>query len=131
MERRVKEIQDEAQKEFGVLVTMDEVPDDSWGTEDAFYRAVMKQAALKSRDGGTPVAQKPAAETQDQMRERIRREERERLGVNAPASARATPSSRKKAASDADVRAAVQTYDSKLGPKANIARIQKLRESMG
>jgi hypothetical protein len=131
MERRVKEIQDEAQREFGVLVTMDEVPDDSWGTEDAFYRAVMKQAALKSRDGGTPVAQKPAAETQEQMRERIRREERERLGVNSPASARSTPSSRKKTATDADVRAAVQTYDSKLGPKANIQRLQKLREGMG
>jgi hypothetical protein len=131
MERRIKEIQAEAQTEFGVLVTTDEVPDDAWGSEDAFYRSVMKQAALKSRDGGTPVAQKPAAETQEQMRERIRREERERLGINSPASARAAPSSRKKSATEADVRAAVQTYDSKLGPKANIARMQKLREGMG
>lgn len=131
MERRVQEIQTEAQREFGVLVTMDEVPDDAWGTEDAFYRAVMKQAALKSRDGGTPVAPKPAAETADQMRERIRREERERLGVNSPASARATPAARKKAPTEADVRANVQTYDSKLGPKANIKKLQELRQGMG
>lgn len=131
MERRIKEIQTEAQTEFGVLVTTDEVPDDAWGSEDAFYRAVMKQAAVKSRDGGAPVAQKPAAETQEQMRDRIRREERERLGVNSPTSPRATPASRKKQTTEADVRGAVQTYDSKLGPKANIKRLQEIRQGLG
>lgn len=133
MERRVKEIQAEAQEEFGVLVTADEIPDDSWGTEDAFYKSVMKLAAAKGRNGGDDMPPKAkAAETQEQMRDRIRREEREKLGVNAPAAARATPTSnRKKTATDADVRAQVQSYNSASGPKGNIAKLKELRESMG
>jgi hypothetical protein len=132
MERRVKEIQQEAQSEFGVLVTADEIPDDAWGTEDAFYKSVMKLAAQKSATGGEDMPKAKAAETQEQMRDRIRREEREKLGVNAPAAARATPSSaRKKTATDADVRAQVQSYNSATGPKGNIAKLKELRESMG
>lgn len=132
MERRVKEIQAEAQEEFGVLVTADEIPDDAWGNEDAFYKSVMKLAAAKGRNGGDNMPKAKAAETQEQMRDRIRREEREKLGVNAPAAARATPASgRKKTATDADVRAQVQSYNSASGPKGNIAKLKELRESMG
>jgi hypothetical protein len=131
MQRRVREIQQEAQSEFGVLITTDEVPDNAWNTEESFYRSVMKLAASKSRDGGADVPRKQTAETQEQLRDRIRREERERLGVNSAAAPRATPAGRKKAASEDEVRGAAQSYDSRLGPKANIQRMQELRKSMG
>ena len=71
-------------------------------------------------------------ETPAQMRERIRQEERERLGATSPtAPDAAATGGRKKAASEADVRTAAQSYDSKLGPKANIERMKQLRSSMG
>ena len=132
MERRVREIVMEAHTEFGVDVSLDAVPDDDWNSEDSFYRSVMKQAATAARsNGGTPLPKSNAAETPAQMRDRIRQEERERLGANSPAAPRATPGRRKGAATEADVRAQVQSYDSKLGPKANLARLQELRKSMG
>lgn len=131
MEKRVREIVAEASSEFGVQVDLDQIPDDDWNSEETFYRSVMKQAAQAST-GGNGVPPKKAAETPAQMRERIRQEERDRLGVNSPTAPRATPaSSRKKAASEEDVRAAVQGYDSKLGPKANVKKLQELRSSMG
>jgi len=131
MQRRVHEIQQEAQTEFGVLVTMDEVPDDAWDTEDAFYRSVMKTAAHKSRNGGDMPKAQPKAETQEQLRDRIRQEERERLGVNSPAAPRATPaSSRRKSPTGDDVRASVQGYNSALGPKANVNKLKEMREQM-
>jgi hypothetical protein len=128
MESRVKQIVDEAERAYGVRPNLDSIPDTDRESEDAFVRAVMTQARGQ---GGTPVAQK--AETPEQMRERIRQEERDKLGVNAPNAARAAaPASRRtKAASEEDVRGAAQSYNSKLGPKANIERLQKLRESMG
>jgi hypothetical protein len=70
-------------------------------------------------------------ETPAQMRERIRQEEREKLGATSPNGARPAGTRRGRAASADEVRAATQSYDSKLGPKANIARLQKLRDSMG
>lgn len=132
MEKRVREIVQEANTEFGVAVNLDAIPDGDWESEETFYRSVMKQAAQAST-GGDTVAQKKTAETPAQMRERIRQEERERLGANSPAAPRAAPasSSRKKVVSEQDVRGAVQTYDSKLGPKANIKKMQELRASMG
>lgn len=131
MERRVKEIVQEAQSEFGVAVNLDQIPDGDWEAEESFYRSVMKQAAQSSRTGGESVPDKKA-ETPAQMRDRIRQEERDKLGVNSPSTARATPtSSRKKAASEEDVRAAAQGYDSRLGPKANLKKLQELRASMG
>jgi len=131
MEKRVKEITAEAQQTFGVTVNLDEIPDNDWESEDTFYRSVMKQAAQAST-GGNGVPPKKQAETPAQMRDRIRQEERERLGVNSPAAPRAAPSSsRKKTADEAEVRAAAQTYDSKLGPKANVKRMQELRATMG
>jgi hypothetical protein len=132
MERRVREIAQEAQAEFGVAVDLDAIPDQDWDSEETFYRSVMKQAAQASRTGGTTVApRKQAAETPAQMRDRIRAEEREKLGVNSPASPRATPAARKKAPDEGDIRAAVQSYDSKLGPKANLAKLKELRQSLG
>ena len=132
MERRVREIVAEAQTEFGVSVSMADIPDDAWDSEETFYRSVMKTAAQASR-GGEAVPGKKAPETPAQMRDRIRQEERDRLGVNSPSAPRAAPASsaRKKAADEADVRASVQTYNSKLGPKANLARVQALRDTMG
>jgi hypothetical protein len=129
MTRRVREIQQEAQDEFGVLVTTDEVPDDAWNSEDAFYKSVMKAAATKSRNGGD-MPSKPKAETQEQLRDRIRQEERERLGVNSPAAPRAQPAGRKKSPTGDDVRSSVQTYNSSLGPKANVQKLKELRDSM-
>lgn len=131
MEQRVKQIVDEAERAYGVRPNLDQVADDDWNTEDAFTRAVMTQARTASQNGGTMAAKKP--ETSEQMRDRIRQEEREKLGVNAPSAARpaASGSRRTKAASEADVRSAAQTYSSKLGPKANIQRLQQLRDSMG
>jgi len=130
MEQRVTEIMQEAERTYGVRPNLDQIPDDAWGTEDAFYTAAMQQA--RGSAGGNGVAQKPKEETPAQMRERIRQEERERLGATSPAAPRAaTTGGRKKAASEADVRAAAQGYDSKLGPKANIQRMKALRESMG
>ncbi|HSS25383.1 MAG TPA: hypothetical protein VLL82_13515 [Mycobacterium sp.] len=132
MERRVREIVQEATNEFGVSVNLDQVPDDDWNSEDTFYRSVMKQAALAARsNGGESMPRKEAAETPAQMRDRIRQEERERLGVSSPAAPRATPAGRKKQATEADVRAQVQNYDSRLGPKANLKRLQELRQGMG
>lgn len=131
MERRVREILAEAQQEFGAAPAVADIPDDAWESEETFYRSVMKQAAVAARNGG-PVAQKKQdAETPAQMRERIRQEERERLGANSPTAPRSAPANRRKTASEADVRAAVQTYDSRLGPKANIEKMKQLRESMG
>ena len=134
MEKRVREIVAEASTEFGVSVNLDQIPDGDWESEETFYRSVMKQAAQSSRTGGGNEAM-PAkkAETPAQMRDRIRQEERERLGANSPAAPRAASatSSRKKAADEADVRAAAQAYDSKLGPKANLKRMQELRSTMG
>ena len=132
MEQRVREIVAEAQQEFGVQVNLDNIPDGDWESEESFYRSVMKQAAQNSRNGGEAVPPtRKAAETPAQMRDRIRQEEREKLGVNSPAAPRATPATRKKAPDEADVRAQVQTYDSKLGPKANVKRLQELRQNMG
>jgi hypothetical protein len=132
MEQRVKQIVEEAQNEFGVRVDLDQIPDGDWESEESFYRSVMKQAALGARNGGETVPpQKKAAETPAQMRDRIRQEEREKLGVNSPTAPRATPAPRKKAPDEAEVRASVQSYDSKLGPKANLKRLQELRQSMG
>jgi hypothetical protein len=132
MERRVREIVQEANAEFGVQVDLDQVPDGDWESEETFYRSVMKQAAHGARNGGETVPpSKKAAETPAQMRERIRQEERDKLGVNSPASPRATPAARRKAPDEAEVRAQVQAYDSRLGPKANLKKLQELRNSMG
>jgi hypothetical protein len=132
MERRVREIVNEAQSEFGVTINLDDVPDADWDSEDTFYRSVMKQAATSARsNGGEAMPSRSAAETPAQMRERIRQEERERLGVNSPAAPRATPAGRKKEPTADDVRAQVQSYDSKLGPKGNVARLKELRSTMG
>lgn len=130
MERRVQEIVQEAERTYGVRPDLDQIPDDQWGSEDAFYTAAMRQA--QSRAGGNNVATKKQDETPAQMRERIRQEEREKLGVTSPTSPRpANTGGRRKAASADDVRSAAQTYDSRQGPKANIDRMKKLRESMG
>lgn len=132
MERRVREIVQEASTAFGVQVSLDEIPDGDWESEDTFYRSVMKQAAMGARtNGGESMPKNNAAETPAQMRDRIRQEERERLGVTSPTAPRATPAGRKKPATEAEVRAQVQAYDSKLGPKANLKRLQELRQSMG
>jgi hypothetical protein len=132
MEKRVREIVAEAQTEFSTQINLDQVPDTDWESEETFYRAVMKQAAQSSRNGGTQ-SNMPTnkAETPAQMRDRIRQEERDKLGVNSPAAPRATPTPRKKAPDEAEVRASVQTYNSKLGPKANLAKLEELRKSMG
>jgi hypothetical protein len=129
MERRVQEIVSEAETEFGVRPNLDDIPDAAWDTEETFYREVMRQAARVGQ-GGTAVAPKKD-ETPAQMRERIRQEEREKLGATSPNDARPAATRRGKAAGADEVRAAAQAYDSKLGPKANIARMQKLRDSMG
>lgn len=131
MERRVREIIQEANTEFGVAVDLEQIPDGDWESEDTFYRSVMKQAAQAST-GGNGVPTKKSAETPAQMRDRIRQEERDRLGVNSPTAPRAAPASaRKKVADETEVRAAAQTYDSRLGPKANIAKMKELRATMG
>lgn len=130
MNRRVTEIVDEAEREFGVRPNLDEIPDAAWDAEETFYREVMRQAA-RSGQGGTAVAPPKKDETPAQMRERIRQEEREKLGATSPNGARPASTRRGKAASADEVRAAAQTYDSKAGPKANIARMQKLRDTMG
>lgn len=127
MEKRVQEIISEAERQYGVRPSLDSIPDQDWDTEDAFYRSVMRQAQA---GGNGSVAKKD--ETPAQMRERIRQEERERLGATSPTAPRAAGTGgRKKAATEADVRAAAQTYDSKLGPKANIERMKALRTGMG
>jgi hypothetical protein len=131
MEKRVREIVQEAQGEFGVQINLDQVPDADWDSEETFYRSVMKQAAQGSRNGGETVPPRKQAETPAQMRDRIRQEERDKLGVNSPTAPRATPTTRKRAPDEAEVRAQVQAYDSKLGPKANLKRLQELRQSMG
>lgn len=129
MEQRVKQIVSEAERTYGVRPDLDQIPDAAWETEDAFIGAVMTQARSA---GGNNVAPKKQDETPAQMRERIRQEERERLGATSPAAPRAAGTGgRKKAATEAEVRGAAQSYDSKLGPKANIARMKQLRESMG
>src|SRR6516164_1814651 len=98
MEKRVREIIDEAQTEFGVRVNLDQVPDGDWESEETFYKSVMKQAAQGARNGGTTEDMPTKkAETAAQMRDRIRQEERDKLGVNSPAAPRATPAPRKKA----------------------------------
>ena len=130
MNRRVTEIVDEAEREFGVRPNLDDVPDAAWDSEDTFYREVMRQAA-RNGQGGTAVAPPKKDETPAQMRERIRQEEREKLGATSPNGARPAATRRGKAASADEVRAAAQTYNSKLGPKANIERMQKLRDTMG
>lgn len=128
MEKRVQEIVLEAERTYGVRPSLDSVPDEAWDTEETFYRSVMQQA----QGGNGDVATKPKGETPAQMRERIRQEEREKLGVSSPTAPRAAGTGgRRKSASEADVRAAAQSYDSKLGPKANIERMKKLRADMG
>lgn len=127
MEKRVQEIISEAERIHGVRPSLDSIPDSDWDTEDAFYQSVMRQAQA---GGNGNVAKKD--ETPAQMRERIRQEERERLGATSPTAPRAAGTGgRKKAASEQDVRAAAQSYDSKLGPKANIERMKALRNGMG
>jgi hypothetical protein len=127
MEKRVQEIMQEAERQYGVRPSLDSIPDEDWNTEDAFYKSVMRQA-----QAGGNVANKKQDETPAQMRERIRQEERERLGATSPAAPRAAGTGgRRKPASEADVRAAAQSYDSKAGPKANIERMKKLRADMG
>jgi hypothetical protein len=129
MDKRVREIVNEAETEFGVRPSLDDIPDAAWDTEETFYREVMR-AAARGGQGGTTMAVKKD-ETPAQMRERIRQEEREKLGATAPNGARPAATRRGKAASADEIRAAAQTYDSKAGPKANIARMQKLRDTMG
>lgn len=127
MEKRVQEIVLEAERTYGVRPNLDAVPDADWDNEETFTRSVMQQAQA---GGNGNVAKKD--ETPAQMRERIRQEEREKLGVTSPTAPRAASTGgRRKAVSEADVRAAAQSYDAKLGPKANIERMRKLREGMG
>lgn len=127
MEKRVQEIVQEAERTYGVRPNLDSIPDEDWDSEETFIKSVMNQAQA----GGT-VATKKKDETPAQMRDRIRQEERERLGATSPSAPRAAGTGgRRKPASEADVRAAAQAYDSKLGPKANIERMKKLRADMG
>lgn len=130
MEQRVKQIVDEAERTYGVRPDLDSIADNDWDTEETFIRAVVSQARTASQNGGSMPKKE---ETPAQMRDRIRQEERDKLGVNSPTAARpaATGSRRTKAATEAEVRSAAQSYNSKLGPKANIQRLQQLRDSMG
>lgn len=128
MEKRVQEIVQEAERTYGVRPSLDSVPDEDWDSEETFYRSVMQQAQA----GGNGNVAPKKDESPAQMRERIRQEEREKLGVTSPTAPRAANTGgRRKPASEADVRAAAQGYDSRLGPKANIERMKKLRQDMG
>src|SRR5215471_3683845 len=55
MRRRAVEIVGEAEREFGYKVDVSALADDAWETEDAFYKAVMREAARGGQNGETTV----------------------------------------------------------------------------
>jgi|SRR5215831_3878474 len=131
MRRRAVEIVGEAEREFGIKVDVSTLADDAWETEDAFYKAVMREAARGSQNGETSVPRKPPAqETPQQMQQRIRREIQEELGVSSPNAPKGTPRATKKP-TDSDVRDLVNGYQSAKGPKAAAAKLREMRERMG
>jgi len=131
MRRRAVEIVGEAEREFGVKVDISQFDDSAWETEESFYRAVMRNAARDSQNGGTEVPRKPPAnETPQQMQTRIRREVEQELGVSSPNGPRATTKKTTKP-TEGDVRDFVNGYQSAKGPKASVAKLKEMRERMG
>jgi hypothetical protein len=132
MRRRAVEIVGEAQQEFGVKVDVSTLDDAAWESEDAFYRAVMREAARASSQNGEPTVPRkpPANETPQQMQQRIRREIQEELGVSSPNGPKGSPRATRKP-TDEDVRTLVNGYQSAKGPKAAAAKLREMRERMG
>lgn len=140
--RRAREIVAEANTEFGVKMNQDDlnsIPEEAWNDESTFYREVMRAAARRSKAEGSEEGDvanksntnkgKQTPKTEAEIRAEVRAEVREEMGVGSPATPKAA-ARRGKAPTEDDVRSAVQTYDSRQGPRANIARLRKLRENM-
>lgn len=147
--RRMKEIIAEAQEEFGVTITRQEleaIPEEDWEREGSFHRAIFAHAARKANTpapqgddvankdnkGKTTPAAAPAAETPEEVEDRVRRKVLREFGVSSPATPRAAASRRTgPAPTEEDVKEAASTYNSGAGPKANIARLKEMRSKMG
>jgi hypothetical protein len=139
MQRRMREIVNEANQEFEVTLDradLQGIPEDAWYDEGAFYGAVMRQAARKQvaangQEGDVAKPKPKKDETPDEMRARIKQEVRDEMGVGSGASPRAAATRRGKPPTETDVRKAVETYDSRRGPKANVQRLREMRDKMG
>jgi hypothetical protein len=150
--RRMREIISQAEGEFGVAITREEleaIPEDKWDQESTFHAAVFATAARKQAAGSkaaatteekedvagkgkaAPKAAPAATQTPADMKEQARREVLRELGISSPASPRAAATRRNgPPPSEEDVREAVSTYDSAQGPKANIKRLREIRGQM-
>lgn len=140
--RRAREILQEAADTFGVPISRDDIaniPAEAWDDEQDFQRAAMRlagskqsPAARRSNEEDEDVAGKKSnKETPDNTADGVRKQVLRDLGVSTTASPRAAASRRAAVPTSDEVRATVSTYDSRSGPKANIARLKAQREKMG
>lgn len=131
--RRAREIISRAQTRYGVTIDqtdMGNLPEDAWNSEDDFALAIADLARGKSGTTGESTVPKPKKdETPEEMETRIMHKVRQDLGVGSPASPRASGKPGKKP-TESDVQAAVGAYDSRQGPRANVARLKAMREKM-
>lgn len=135
--RRGNEILVEAQDTYGVTIdreVLESLDEGDWDDEKSFTRAVNRIAARMSNGEEIPMPAKKASnkpETPAEMEARITANVKRELGVSSPNAPKAAPGRRGAAPTAEDVRATVDTYDSRKGPRGNLAKLRAQREKMG
>lgn len=151
--RRMREIIDSAQTRYGVTITRDEleaIPEEEWEQESAFTGAVFGLAASKAAkpattqstnagQGDDDMANKDKSnattttgkETEADIEARVRRNVLRELGVSGAEAPRAAASRRNgPAPTSEEVKEATFDYNSRQGPKAQVARLKDMRSKM-
>jgi chromosome segregation ATPase len=136
--RRGNEIIAEAGETYGVTLdrtALESLEESDWDDERSFTRAINKLAARMSNgeEISVPAKKTPSKpETPAEMEARITESVKRSIGISSPASPRAAGSGRRGAApTSEDVAKTMETYDSRKGPKANLAKLREQRAQMG
>lgn len=133
--RRMGEILDEIEEEYGITLTGKERGLDASG-EDVFIASARAIAAQLADNEEEPVAKKASArgrppedeDDTDDLEERVDRQARRDLGVGRPNSPRSAAPPRSGPITPEHFRAVTDKYNSKKGPRGPLKEIAKLRD---
>lgn len=131
MRERSQQILDDLMDKYDVDLDDDDLEAIDWETEESFVTTAEHVAKLKAKGGPVATKKKTSskddAESDDEMRDRIYREERAKRSSGNPNSARAiSPGRRGKPVTAERMQEVMSGYDSSKGPKYARAQLAKL-----
>jgi hypothetical protein len=134
MRARAQEIMSEVGTEFEVEFSREDIASlngtNAWDSEDSFQAALLRMAARKVRDGAQSGGNMPGSpKNSGNGSTEAPKTSQQGAGAGSPASPRAAGKPNRKPTEE-DVKGAVSGYDSRLGPKANVAKLKELRARM-